>query len=180
MAQVNREFTRAQLADLVLPTQTPDGLPAPALKFGQPRAMALLGALCRFACVPEGVTNGRLRPVVAQLLAVPADAYTTRQMGYDLRRLARKGLLSRVPGRLCYTLTPLGGGALRCSSRKCTRGCSARGFKPWTLASSPTRRHGCGRSLPRWTRPPIPSSRRPDLHPKISDMFVQTVVLQDC
>jgi hypothetical protein len=101
-------LARAQLTDLVLPTQTAEGRPAPALKFGQPRAMALLGALCRFACTPEGVTNGRLRPVVAQLLGVPDDAYTARQMGYDLRRLARKGLLGRVPGRLCYTVTPLG------------------------------------------------------------------------
>jgi len=29
-------------------------------------------------------------------------------MGYDLRRLARKGLLRRVPTKLCYTLTPYG------------------------------------------------------------------------
>lgn len=57
---------------------------------------------------PEGPTNGRLRPLVAQLLGVPAEAYTARQRGYDLRRLVRKGLLRRVPGKLCYTLTPFG------------------------------------------------------------------------
>jgi hypothetical protein len=98
----------AQLADLILPTRTPDGQPAPALKFGQPRVTALLGALCLFVTAPEGITNGRLRPLVAQLLGVPAGQYTARQMGYDLRRLARKGLLHPVEGRLCYTLTPLG------------------------------------------------------------------------
>lgn len=98
----------AQLADLVLPSQTAAGQPAPALKFGQPRVTALLGAVAAFACTPDGVTNGRLRPVVAQLLGVPIDGYTARQMGYDLRRLHRKGLLRRVPGRLCYTLTPFG------------------------------------------------------------------------
>ena len=98
----------AQLADLVLPTQTAEGQPAPALKFGQPRAMALLGALCLFVGAPEGLTNGRLRPLVAQLLGVPDHQYTARQMGYDLRRLARKRLLRRVPGRLCYSLTPFG------------------------------------------------------------------------
>jgi hypothetical protein len=97
-----------QLADLVLPTQTADGQPAPALKFGQPRVTALLGAVCSFACTPEGITSGRLRPVVAQLLGVSADEYTARQMGYDLRRLARKGLVRRVTGRLCYTVTPFG------------------------------------------------------------------------
>lgn len=97
-----------QLADLVLPTQTAEAQPAPALKFGQPRVTALLGALCTFACTPDGIANGRLRPVVAQLLGGGAEAYTARQMGYDLRRLARKGLIRRVPGKLCYTLTPFG------------------------------------------------------------------------
>jgi hypothetical protein len=98
----------AHLVDLVQPTQSADGQAAPALKFGQPRVTALLGALSLFACVPEGVTNGRLRPVVAQLLGVAAGEYTGRQMGYDLRRLAHKGLLRRVPDKLCYTLTPYG------------------------------------------------------------------------
>ena len=98
----------AQLADLVLPSQTADGQLAPALRFGQPRVTALLGAVCSFACTPEGVTSGRLRPVVAQLLGGAAAPYTARQMGYDLRRLTRKGLLRRVPGKLCYTVTPFG------------------------------------------------------------------------
>lgn len=97
-----------QFAELVLPGQTPDGQPAPGLKFGQPRVMALLGALCLFALTPEGITNRRLHPLVADLLG-PTDApYTSRQMGYDLRRLARKGLIRRVEGKLCYTLTPYG------------------------------------------------------------------------
>ena len=38
----------AQLAELVLPSQTSAGLPAPGLKLGQPRVTALLGALCLF------------------------------------------------------------------------------------------------------------------------------------
>jgi len=97
-----------QLADLILPGRTPDGQPAPGLKFGQPRVTALLGALCLFACTPEGITNGRLRPLVAQLLGGVAGEYTTRQMGYDLRRLARKGLIRRVDGKLCHALTPFG------------------------------------------------------------------------
>jgi hypothetical protein len=98
----------ANLADLVLPTQTAEGQPAPGLKFGQPRVTALLGALCLFVSAPEGLTNGRLRPRVAQLLGVTDGEYTARQMGYDLRRLTRKGLIRRVPGQLCYTLTPFG------------------------------------------------------------------------
>lgn len=97
-----------QFAALVLPGRTPDGQAAPGLKFGQPRVMALLGALCLFGLAPEGITNGRLRPQVATLLGVPEAEYTARQMGYDLRRLARKALIHRVEGKLCYTLTPLG------------------------------------------------------------------------
>lgn len=98
----------AHLATLVLPSRTPEGQPAPGLKFGQPRVTALLQALCLFALTPEGITNQRLRPLVAQLLALPDAQYTARQMGYDLRRLARKGIIRRVPGKLCYMLTPYG------------------------------------------------------------------------
>lgn len=97
-----------QFAELMLPGQTPDGQPAPGLKFGQPRVMALLGALCLFALTPEGITNRRLQPLVADLLGGQERPYTSRQMGYDLRRLARKGLIRRVTGKLCYTLTPYG------------------------------------------------------------------------
>jgi len=49
-----------------------------------------------------------LRPHVAQLLGVPDDQYTARQMGYDLRRLVRKGLLRRLGRRLRYELTTAG------------------------------------------------------------------------
>ena len=97
-----------QFAELTLPGQTPEGQPAPGLKFGQPRVMALLAALCLFGLTPEGITNQRLRPQVAALLGATDAGYTARQMGYDLRRLARKGLIARVDGKLCYTLTPHG------------------------------------------------------------------------
>jgi hypothetical protein len=95
----------AQLADLVQPTQTPTGQPAPALKFGQPRVTAVLNALCHFLWTADGLTNAQLRPVIASLLGA---AYTTRQMGYDLRRLTRKGLLKRLDHQKRYVLTPYG------------------------------------------------------------------------
>lgn len=97
-----------QFATLLLPGQTPEGQPAPGLQFGQPRVMALLAALCLFALAPEGITNRRLRPHVAALRGREAGPYTARQMGYDLRRLARKGLIRRVADKLCYVLTPQG------------------------------------------------------------------------
>ncbi len=52
--------------------------------------------------------NWRLRPQVAEPLGSSDAAYTARQMGYDLRSLARKGLIARVNGKLCYTLTAHG------------------------------------------------------------------------
>jgi hypothetical protein len=45
---------------------------------------------------------------VAQLLGVPDEQYTARQMGYDLRRLVRKGLLQRLGRQLRYELTTTG------------------------------------------------------------------------
>ena len=101
-------LAEAELADLVRPSRTADDQPAPGLKFGEPRVTALLQALCLFALTPEGIANRGLRPLVAQLLGLPDDQYTSRQMGYDLRRLARKGLIQRVAGKLCYQLTPYG------------------------------------------------------------------------
>src|SRR5918994_1091142 len=98
----------ADLADLVQPSRTPQDQPAPGLKFGQPRVDALLQAVCMFTLLPDGITNRQLRPLVAQLLGVPDDQDTARQLGYDLRRLARKGLLHRPPRTLRYELTPYG------------------------------------------------------------------------
>jgi hypothetical protein len=95
----------AQLATLVQPTQTPQGQPAPALKFGQPRVTAVLNALCHFLWTADGLTNGQLRSLVASLLGTP---YTARQMGYDLRRLTRKGLIQRLDRQKRYVLTPYG------------------------------------------------------------------------
>ncbi len=55
-------FTR-----LVSPS-TNDGLPAPALRFGDPRVMALSSCLCSFAHPFAGLTNRSLRDLIAQLI----------------------------------------------------------------------------------------------------------------
>lgn len=90
----------ATLERVVLPS-THDGQPAPGLRFGDPRVMALLASLCAFSHLLEGLTNRSLRPLVAALI----PGYSTRQMTYDLRRLRRKGLIRRLPGTQRYTLT---------------------------------------------------------------------------
>jgi hypothetical protein len=82
-----------------------DGRRAPALRFGDPRVMALVGALCACLHVVAGFTNRSLRAQVATLLGTP---YSMGQMSYDLRRLRIKGLIIRLPHSNTYVLTPDG------------------------------------------------------------------------
>jgi len=76
-----------------------------ALRFGDPRAMALTGALCCAIHAVTGFTNHSLRGLVAGLLGT---TYTANQMTYDLRRLRLHGLIERVPHTNTYVLTPEG------------------------------------------------------------------------
>jgi hypothetical protein len=76
-----------------------------ALRFGDPRVMAVLQALTAFTHLPRGFHNRDLRPHVASLLGRP---YSAAQMTYDLRRLRLKGLIYRLPTTHRYTATPYG------------------------------------------------------------------------
>ncbi len=76
-----------------------------ALRFGDPRVMALVGALCITLNAVTGFTNRSLRAQVAGLLGV---SYSPSQMTYDLRRLRRKGLIRRADRSHTYSLTPDG------------------------------------------------------------------------
>lgn len=76
-----------------------------AIRFGDPRVMALAGALCVALNSVVGFTNKSLRALVSQLLDAP---YRHTQMTYDLRRLRLKGLIVRIEGTNTYTLTPEG------------------------------------------------------------------------
>jgi hypothetical protein len=79
-----------------------------ALRFGDPRVMALFQGLCHFAHLPDGFRNRDLRPLVASLLGRDLTTYSRGAMSYDLRRLRLKGLLQRVPHTTRYTITALG------------------------------------------------------------------------
>ena len=79
-----------------------EGRRAPALRFGDPRVMALAGALCASLLAVTGITNRSLRARVAGLLGTD---YSSAQMSYDLRRLRMKGVVARLPGTNTYTLT---------------------------------------------------------------------------
>ncbi len=97
-------LTQGALDRLQSPT-VEAGQRAPALRFGDPRVMALLQAVTAFAHLPCGFRNRDLRPSVAALLGRP---YTASQMSYDLRRLRLKGLIHRIPGTHRYTATTYG------------------------------------------------------------------------
>ena len=71
------------------------------MRFGDPRVMALLGALCVSINI-LGFTHRSLRALVNPLLG--AD-YTTNQMSYDLARLRTNGLIQRRQHSNSYTLT---------------------------------------------------------------------------
>ena len=82
-----------------------EGQRSAALRFGEPRVMALTGALCKQLVSVVGFTNKTLRGSVSSLLGSP---YTQQQMTYDLRRLRLKQLIQRIPKSNTYVLTPDG------------------------------------------------------------------------
>jgi hypothetical protein len=110
---------------VVQPTVTGDGEKAPALKFGQPRVMALFLALTLFQHLIDGFHNRDLRALVVDLLGVSSADYTASQMTYDLRRLRLKGLIFRPPKTHRYFLTPYGWKIARLFTRL-----EARVFRP--------------------------------------------------
>jgi hypothetical protein len=84
------------------PTANAERGRTPALRFGDPRVMALTGALCQTLLAATGFTNKSLRALIAGLLG---SDYRPGQMTYDLRRLRLGGLIRRLPHSHRYTLT---------------------------------------------------------------------------
>jgi hypothetical protein len=114
--QVNRKLLEVERVSqqCVLTQDALDRLQAPtveagqrvsALRFGDPRVMALLQAITGFTHLPHGFRNRDLRPQVEALFGRP---YTHTQMTYDLRRLRLKGLIHRIPKTHRYTATTYG------------------------------------------------------------------------
>jgi hypothetical protein len=92
---------------IVLPT-VDEGRRAPALRWGDPRAMALFSAVGAFAFAPMGFSNRQLRERVAALHDPGPKGYSPGRMTYDLRRLVRKRLIARLGRSHRYQLTDLG------------------------------------------------------------------------
>lgn len=85
-----------------------DGQRASALRFADPRTMAVLEVLACHAYIPKEIGNSSLRGAVAQRLEGVLDTYSSAQMTYDLRRLRLKGLIERIEKSHRYRLTVLG------------------------------------------------------------------------
>lgn len=97
-----------ELTELVLPGRTATGRRIPALRFGDPRVMALLAAVVALANLPAGFQNAQLRRSVAALLSLSLEEYTRARMTYDLGRLAGHALIAREPGTHRYRPTAQG------------------------------------------------------------------------
>lgn len=82
-----------------------EGQRVSALRFGDPRVMALLQAIIGFTHLPRGFRNRDLRPQVEALWGRP---YSAAQRTDDLRRLRLKGLIHRIPKTHRYTTTTNG------------------------------------------------------------------------
>jgi hypothetical protein len=87
------------------PSVTADGRRTPALRFGDPRVMALAGALTATLLAATGITNKSLRALMTGLTHAP---YTPGQATYDLRRLRLTGIITRIEHTNRYVLTPDG------------------------------------------------------------------------
>jgi len=85
-----------------------NGQRASALRFADPRLMAVLEVLACHTYIPKEIGNRSLRGAVAQRLEGVLDTYSSAQMTYDLRRLRLKGLIERIGHSHRYRLTDLG------------------------------------------------------------------------
>lgn len=79
-----------------------------ALRFDDPRVVALLQVLCLFLVLPEGFRNATMRAWMAQALGLPAEQYSAGRMTYDLRRLRLHRLIERIPRTQRYQVTDFG------------------------------------------------------------------------
>lgn len=81
---------------------------AAGIRFGDPRALALLSAILLFRLLPRGFSNADLRSLMARLLVQPPDSFSQGKMTYDLRRLRLHGLIERIPKTHRYRVTDFG------------------------------------------------------------------------
>ena len=97
---------RGQLQRLTKPTITATGKRIPGLKLDNPRQLALMHALVRFAQIPPANTfsTGEIYPHVITALSCPAEQYSLASLRYDLSKPRAKGLVKKLPRSRRYRL----------------------------------------------------------------------------
>src|SRR5450755_2816034 len=101
-------ITAARALDQITDPVTVGDTRVAGLRFGDPRAMALLSLLAVFRLSVRGFTNRDLREQLAPLLGLLPGAITAGQATYDLRRLRVHGLIQRIPHSNRYQPTDHG------------------------------------------------------------------------
>src|ERR1700752_1460137 len=101
---------RGQLRDLANPTLTPTGKRIPGLKLDNPRQLALMQALLRFAQIAAASTfsTAEIHPHAVAALGSPTQQYSLASLRYDLSKLRVKGLVAKLPRSRRYRLCPRG------------------------------------------------------------------------
>jgi hypothetical protein len=101
---------RGQLRQLTQPTITSTGRRIPGLKLDQPRQLALMHALVRFAHIAAGstCTTADIYPYVIKALGCAPKEFTLASLRYDLSKLRAKGLIAKLPRSRRYQLLPHG------------------------------------------------------------------------
>jgi hypothetical protein len=97
---------RGHLQRLAQPTLTPSGKRIPGLKLDNPRQLALMHALVRFAQIPAANTfsTREIHPYVAAALGARGEQYGLAALRYDLSKLRAKGLVEKLPRSRRYRL----------------------------------------------------------------------------
>jgi hypothetical protein len=101
---------RGQLQRLGKPTITATGKRIPGLKLDNPRQLALMHALVRFAQIPPANTfsTGEIYPHVVAALSGTAKWYSLASLRYDLSKLRALGLVEKLPRSRRYRLSAEG------------------------------------------------------------------------
>ena len=101
---------RGQLRELTKPTLSPTGKRVPGLKLDNPRQLALMHALVRFAQIPAARTfsTAEIYPHAVAALGSTTEQYSLAALRYDLSKLRVKGLVEKLPRSRRYHLLAAG------------------------------------------------------------------------
>jgi hypothetical protein len=101
---------RGQLRKLSEPTVLAKGKRIPGLKIDNPRQLAVMHALVRFANIAGGsqFSTRDLHNHVAEALGLTVDRYTLGSLRYDLSKLRAKGLITKIDRTRRYQLNQQG------------------------------------------------------------------------